>query len=200
MPSNEAIEYQIEEALVRFGKKFSRASIIIEGFIESVDESSFTCSVNVPTKNPDGSNTDCLYSDVPLKILKESQAGILEIPKVGTDCLLCFRDNNIQRPQLFQVNEVDKYLIKIGSQTLQITTNGFIFNASSVGAVKADILKAQSNKDKAILDALLGVINGTPINEPGNGSPSALQAALTSVLASLQSGTWDTLENDKIKL
>ena len=195
------LEHQIEEGFIRFGKKFSRASILIEGAINSVDETNFTCEVNISTNNPDNSSTDVIYSNVPLKILVGSQASILEIPTIGSDCLLGFKDNNIQRPQLYSTNLISKYIWLIGTQKLQVTTDGFIFNDGQLGGmVKVKELQDQSNKDKSILDGLLNIINGSPIAEPGNGAPSAFQIALKGVLAFKTTGTWDALENEKIKM
>ena len=197
------IEEQVAEALMKFGKLFSKAAIIVEGIIVDVDEVKFTCTVNVQSiENINDKNN--IYTSVPLKVLKGSQASLIEIPAKNSICTICFRDNNIQRPQLYQVDQCDKILIKVGNkadgfQTLQISKDGFVWNdGKNGGLVLAPELKMQSNKDKAILDALLSIINGTPINEPGSGSPSALQAALKGALTGKQSGTWNNLENKKL--
>jgi hypothetical protein len=184
------IEYSrmIREDLLRIIDSRLRANNC-DGIIESVDETTFTCSVTV------GSAT---FQDVPLRVLISTQSSFLEIPKVGTECVMTFRDANLGRPQLLEVNECDKILIKVGTSTLNIIDGEFKFNGGTKGIPKADVIKTESEKDKAILDALLQIINGAPIPEPGNGSPSALQIALAGVLASKQSGTWTALENTKI--
>lgn len=84
--------------------------------------------------------------------------------------------------------------------SISIEDGNIIINGGDLGGlVKAKELKEQSEKDKAILDALLQVITGSSISEPGNGAPSALQLALQGALVGKQSGTWNSLENDKIK-
>lgn len=53
-------------------------------------------------------------------------------------------------------------------------------------ARKEDAVKSTSAEDSAawaVVQALLGVISGAPIPEPGNGSPSAFQAALAVALS-----------------
>lgn len=197
---NDKSEKIVHDGFIRWGRSLIRASIVTEGKIVSVDETAFTCIVSLQSTNSDGSTTNTNYYDVPLKVLIGSQASLIEIPAVNSDCTLCFRDNNIQRPQLYQIDQCSKILIKIGDKTLQVDTNGFVFNGGSTGMVKADVLKTESEKDKAILDALLQIITGAPIPEPGLGAPSAFQAALTAVLTGKTSGDWTTLQNDKIKM
>ena len=46
------------------------------------------------------------------------------------------------------------------------------------------------NANNQALNALLEIVNGTPINEPGNGSPSALQAALKLALTGMNQQIW----------
>jgi hypothetical protein len=191
-------EKQIIDGFIKWAKNITKGSILFEGTIKSVDETKFNCVVTVSGNSV---NTDIL--NVPLKVLIGSQASVIEIPAVGSDCTVCYRDNNIQRPQLVAVDKSDKLLIKIGNdsdgyQTLQVTKDGFVFNGGTHGMVKADELKTQSEKDKDILDGFLQVLQ-TPINEPGNGAPSAFQAALIAAIGTKQSGVWTGLENDKIK-
>lgn len=189
----------IHDNFIRFGKMITKGSILIEGVISTVDEVKFTCDVTIQSTNPDGSDTNTIINNVPIKVLQGTQASFIEIPEVGSNCTLCFRDNNIQRPQLYQVDQCDKILIKISNQILQIDSNGFVFNDGTIGMVKADVLKTESEKDKAILDALLQILTGAPIKEPGNNAPSALQTQLKIALTGKQSGTWTQLQDTNIK-
>ena len=129
------LEEQIALALIKFGKMFSKASVIVEGIITAVDEVKFTCTVNIKTSN-NGVDIDNPYSSIPLKVLKGSQASIIEIPAVKSACTIVFKDNNIQRPQLYQCDQCDKFLMKIGNaddgfQTLQVSKDGFIYNGGN---------------------------------------------------------------------
>lgn len=73
-------------------------------------------------------------------------------------------------------------------------------NGSSFGGiVKAQQLSTELAKNNAILTALLAVISGVPIPEPGNGAPSSLQAALAIAAAGKAVGDFSQLENSKVK-
>lgn len=188
-----------QQILTDWGNMITKACVIIDGIITDVDENSFTCTVKIKDKDFNGKEIASYHANVPLKVLIGSQASLIEIPEINTNCLLTFKDKNIERPQLLFIHECSKIIIKVGGQTVEYSTDGIVFNKSKTGAVKADELKLQSNKDKDIIDTFLQVLQ-TPINEPGNGAPSAFQATLLAALGEKESGKWDNLENDKIKL
>jgi len=66
------------------------------------------------------------------------------------------------------------------------------------GVIKVEELKTQLEKSNQILQALLTVVRGAPIPEPGNSSPSALQTALSSAFASLGVGNFSGIASDKV--
>jgi len=171
----------LPEALENFTNMILRGNTTFEGNVEAVDEEKFTATIKT---------NESTYYEVPLRVLVSAQASVVEIPKLQTPVILCFRHNNLQQPQILAIHEADKLLIK---------TPLTKFNDGLLGGmVKARELKAQSEKDEAVLNGLLNVINGPAINEPGNGAPSAFQIALKAALAGKQPGEWDNLENDKI--
>jgi phage baseplate assembly protein gpV len=88
----------------------------------------------------------------------------------------------------------ESHELNISGEDLKVIFHG----GENSGMVKAPVLQEESEKDKAIIDAILTVLNGAPILEPGNMAPSALQIALVSALTGLISGVWTGLENDKI--
>ena len=55
----------------------------------------------------------------------------------------------------------------------------------------------QLQKNTAILNGLLGVLK-VSVTEPGNGSPSAFQAALLSAIGTMQTGDFSNIENKKV--
>jgi hypothetical protein len=171
---------KVSEAFSHAVRVVMRGALTVDGIITAVDTTKFTCDVKI------GDET---YFEVPLMVLTGSQASCIQIPTVNSACLMIFRDNNIGQPQLLMVDKVQQLLIK----------TQVIFNDGKLGGmVKAKELQTQSNKDKAILDALLNILTGPPINEPGNGAPSALQTALKGVLSGKSSGVWNALENSQI--
>lgn len=65
--------------------------------------------------------------------------------------------------------------------------------------VRYSILKEEYDKTKAVLDAILNILNGAPVNEPGNGSPSALQIALSTALSGLSTGDIEGSRINEVK-
>ena len=154
------LEYEAQKGLVRVAEKFARPSVLTEGTIFSIDEVNFTCVVLMT----DGTKVN----NVPLKVLIGLQPSIIEIPTIGTDCLLRFKDNNVQRPQLESAHEIDKLLWKIGDQIFQFDANGFNFNNSNAGMVLLSACLAAINRLETILKThvhtaiSLGAITSTP--------------------------------------
>lgn len=65
--------------------------------------------------------------------------------------------------------------------------------------VRYSVLKEEYDKTKDALDAIMNVLSGSPINEPGNGSPSALQAALSAALTGKVTGDISGSKIDEVK-
>lgn len=65
--------------------------------------------------------------------------------------------------------------------------------------VRYSTLKSEYDKTKDVLDSILTILTGAPINEPGNGSPSALQAALSGALAGKATGDITGSKIEEIK-
>lgn len=81
----------------------------------------------------------------------------------------------------------------------KIKTKGNVeINGSNYGGlIKIEELKIQLQKNTAILNGLLGALK-IPASEPGNGSPSAFQAALLGAIGTLQAGDFSNIENKKV--
>lgn len=81
----------------------------------------------------------------------------------------------------------------------KIKTKGNVeINGSDYGGlIKIEELKMQLQKNTAILNGLLGVLK-VPAAEPGNGSPSAFQAALLEAIGTMQAGDFSNIENKKV--
>lgn len=186
------IEYEIQEAFRRWGEKIAFPTQVFEGTIKDIDEKKFTCTVQTNSKVP------VSYSKVPLKVLIGSQSSILEIPKKGTDCLARFKDNNIQRPILVSVHEVEKYLWKIGSKTLLVSNDGYVFNEGKLGGmVKAIELENQLNQNNSYLQTLQQAIQ-TALAAVDALIPGT-SAAFISSMATTQVGNYSKLQNEDIK-
>ena len=60
-------------------------------------------------------------------------------------------------------------------------------------------LVQELNKNNTLLQAIITILSGSPIPEPGNGSPSALQTALKGAISGKELGDFSEIENSKIK-
>ncbi len=65
------------------------------------------------------------------------------------------------------------------------------------GLVKVEELRTQLEKNSSILQSILTTL-ATPIPEPGNGSPSAFQAALNTALIGKTPGDFTAIESGKV--
>lgn len=180
-----AEEHELEQSFTGAVNALTRHFVVTDGTVVDVDTEKFTVNIQV------GDSPDAVLFNVPIKVLKGSQASVIAMPKIGSACTFSFRDGNMGRPQLVDVDQVQDFYITTAGNT--------IFNAGTLGGmVKARELQTQSNLDKEILQAMLDILTGPPIDEPGNGAPSALQIALRAALIGKSPGTWDNLENPKI--
>ncbi len=118
------------------------------------------------------------------------QNKVVIYPVVGSYVMVSLIENLPTMAYVSKVGEIDE--VRINSPKLLIN------NGDLGGMVKAGELREQYNKTKAIIDTLLQVCQ-TPINEPGNGSPSAFQAALNAAFAGKTTGDLSNIENEKVK-
>lgn len=93
------------------------------------------------------------------------------------------------------VNWINKKLSVI---VLYSEVDAIIFqNGTNGGLTITPELKTQLDKTNNLLTALINIISGAPIPEPGNSAPSALQAALSAALTGQNLGDYNNIENDK---
>lgn len=139
--------------------------------VVSVDQAEKTCSVDVIN----GPNIE----DVRLQQLSDDN-GFLVVPSIGSLVIISWTDKTTAFVSMF--SQIDSIIYQGGA-------NG--------GLAITPTLVENLNKNNDILTALLNILTGAPIPEPGNGSPSALQAALGASLAGLSVGDFSAIENDK---
>lgn len=183
MAGREMNESELFEALKRWEIKISKPSILVDGIIKEVDETKANCTVTV-------NKTD--FFNIPLKVLLNSKASILEIPKVGTACTMRFKNNNINCPQLVDVHEDSKFLVTIGASTLEVTDGLWKFNGGTLDGIP----KAQSLVDQ--INRLENLVNGWIIkyNAHTHGYAPNEQQQTTNIPAIT---TLNDIQNTKIK-
>lgn len=122
--------------------------------------------------------------------------------------LFLFEGGDVRSPVMLYVTDQNGVPdLKNGDSALWTKKGGWIvcrndgsvelFGKDSGGLVKGKELKSQLDKNSQILQTLLAVLK-TPVPEPGNGSPSAFQAALNSALAGKTPGDFSQIESDKV--
>lgn len=63
--------------------------------------------------------------------------------------------------------------------------------------LKGDVTVEELNKDNDILSSILDILTGSPITEPGNGAPSALQAALKGAVSGKAVADYSKIKSEK---
>jgi len=132
------------------------------------------------------------FGEVEKVIIKFSETAFVEISEEH------FHYKNDQTEVNFTS---EQQIFKVGEMSFEIKQDKLLLNGENGGGLlNIPKLKEVWNQNKAILDALLGIANGAPINEPGNGSPSALQVTLKAAFAGKQPGVFDanTITNKKV--
>ncbi len=152
-------------------------SVLLNAVVTSVEDVNMTCDVKL-------SIDDLPLYDVRLTPqINAGSNGIVPVPAIGSAVIVGFLDNNIASAFIVNVQEADKVIIRGGSLG---------------GLVKIQELTKQLERDRDLMKAILQVVNGAPVTEPGNGSPSALQIAMKSAVAGKQQADYSKIENDKI--
>lgn len=139
----------------------------------SVDESEKTCVVEVI----DGAEIE----GVRLQQLA-GDSGFLMVPTIDSLVIISYTDKTTAYVSMFSY--IDKVIFQGGN-------NG--------GLTITPELVTNLDKNNAILTDLLNVITGAPIPEPGNGAPSALQAALAAAFGVKDVGDFSAIENVNFK-
>lgn len=108
MQIEDDMQSELEEAFTRAVRVHMRSAYLIDGVIKSVEyPDSYTCTVSVGTAPDEPVD----FNNVALRVLWTNQASFLELPTVGSKCIICFRDGNMGRRQLFAADTCDKLLM-----------------------------------------------------------------------------------------
>ncbi|HEY5509387.1 MAG TPA: hypothetical protein VIK29_11985 [Paludibacter sp.] len=94
-----------------------------------------------------------------------------------------------------RIGDSDELFVEMFSEVESIVIDG----GENGGLTITPKLVQELNKNNELLQAIITVLSGAPIPEPGNASPSALQAALKIAITDKQLGDYSEIENTKIK-
>lgn len=154
----EDLESQLGEAFVRATAVLTRHMQIADGIVLDVDvdpesDTAFTCDIQV------GTGSDIVtYQEVPLKVLVGSRASVVEIPAKGSACIICFRDGNMGRPQLYKVDQTDQLLLNCGQVVANEGKLGGLINIEDL-VTRLNNLEKDVNTLKAAFNSWVTVPN-----------------------------------------
>lgn len=169
---------QAQRAIEDLMARARGAATIEVATVTSVDETNNTCVVNLVN--------DTEIPDVRLKAAIDGVTdGVVQIPVINSSVLVAMIGGNNAMRFVVAFSQVSK-VVMFGGE------NGPL-------VIWDNKLKTELDKVKDLLNALLTVINGAPIAEPGSGSPSALQAALKSAVTGKPEPSFENLTDDKVK-
>lgn len=140
-------------------------------------------------------------TDVRLNAIEGAKNYLRIIPKVGSDVLVGLIENKKEHSVILSCSDVEKIELKYDNgTTMDITEQDIVINGGQLGGLTiTPKLVDELNKNNDLLNAILNVITGAPIMEPGSGSPSALQASLSGAVAGKPVGDFSQIEDTKVK-
>ena len=153
----------------------------VNAVVDSVNIDNRTCSCTVTEGTTE-------YQLINVNLMASVDDGMLIEPVVGSDVRVTY--TKTKESFIVQYSEIENIYITAKTK--------IIYNNGTNTTAKADILKTELDKTNSLLNALITIISGSPILEPGNGSPSAFQTALQISIASKQLGDYSEIENKSI--
>jgi hypothetical protein len=150
--------------------------------VTAVDLDSRTCTCTPLS----GSNNSDLTNVLLMAVVDD---GFLAVPAIGASVIVQYTPLN--QPYIAMHGGLDQLLI--------VVQNGIQFQGGEFGGLTKTLeLQTQLNKTNALLQAIITIISGSPIPEPGSNTPSALQQALNAAIAGQELGDYSEIENTTI--
>lgn len=170
-------------------RAFGQSDPFLQGEVLEVYKDECTCKVDA---------AGAVYNNVQLRSIISDDTGMVMFPAIGSK-VLCLRMPGSNRLKVVMFETLESWQVKIGESVLTVRGDLISMNGEDYSLVKSEVLKEELDKTHNLLSALLNVLGGAPIPEPGNGAPSALQAALSGAVAALSLGSFNNIANEKIK-
>jgi hypothetical protein len=176
MTRSEKIRQRLKEIASEVGPDYSMLAQV-----KSVDENAMTCDLY-----DDESSLD--FFDVRLRPVLDGKESITVIPKLNT-WVLAIRLEDSDDWMIISVGEAEKVRLKCE----HIEINGGLKG----GLVNWPDAKKEHDLVKQFIQSVKQVCN-TIVTEPGNGAPSAFQAALKGAISNIQDPNFDNLEDTNV--
>lgn len=130
--------------------------------VKTVDTNARTCDIDDDGVEMFGIRLQCITNGT---------TGIVIYPKVNSQ-VLCVRIEENDCYAVVHTSEVDKLEIKIQDKSLEVDSNGFVFNGGTIGSVKADKMVEWMTKVYSDLQTLTKLLATSAV--VGNGAPLAI--------------------------
>ncbi len=186
------------EELIKLLVKKSIPIIIVEGTVTEVYEDS--CDVEI--------EKDLTLFKVRLNTVLKQENGLQIKPKKGCKAICGIVENNPNDAFIIKVTELEAVKLsnvenieisQITSVKISDADEVIINDGGNGGLTITPKLVEELNKNNKVLQSIMQILTGSPITEPGNGAPSALQTALKGAISGKQLGDFSKIENEKIK-
>jgi hypothetical protein len=183
------IDEEIRQALRRFILDTVGTSAVLAK-VKSVDDAECSCVLT----DDDGID----LNDVRLRPVLDGKEGITVFPKVGTWCFAIRIESDDDWLALC-FGEVDKFRLKVGDSTIEVTNAGIVFNGGGFGGlVKLLPLVSKLNNLENSVNGLKNIFSAwVPV--PSDGGAALKTAIGTWANTTLSTTTSNDLKNDKIK-
>jgi hypothetical protein len=190
-------QQELSKKLSDLFKKAAQTMPLFLAKVITIDKNKYTCSVQPVDE---AISTRFNVRLLPVETEEEQQKGLVLFP--AQDSLVLCAKFDQDESFILSVFEIESVLWLVGEAfKMSIDNQGnAVFNdGQNQGLVIAPELKVQVDKNTAILDAIKIVLEGVSIPEPGNGAPSALQAALKIATQGKETADLSNIQNTKIK-
>lgn len=184
---------EYRNALRAFIKRTAGAGSSILAKVASVNETDYTCDLIDDDENATP------YKDVRLRPVLDGQESITIFPKEGT-WALAVQIEDTEDWMIIAVGEAEKYRIKIGTISFEMTSAGIVFNGGTLdGLVKLNDLVTKLNHVEDDLNALKAVFKTAWVVVPSDGGAALKTAATAWANNSIIKTVKADLENTKVK-
>jgi len=183
---------EFRQGIASFIKRVSPVGSTMLAKVQSVDESAFTCTLIDDDENATP------HENIRLRPVLDGNESLTIFPTIGT-WALAIRIEDGEEWMIMAVGQAAKYRIVVGNSSLDITSDGVVFNGGSLGGlVKIEDLVSDINGIKTELNNLKTVFNGwTPV--PSDGGAALKTAIVTWAGVNIAMTDQADIEDIKVK-
>ena len=183
---------EFRQGIASFIKRVSPVGSTMLAKVQSVDETAFTCTLIDDDENATP------HENIRLRPVLDGNESLTIFPTIGT-WALAIRIEDGEEWMIMAVGQAAKYRIVIGNSSLEITSDGVVFNGGSLGGmVKVASLVAKINALESDLNTLKTAFNSWVI-VPSDGGAALKTIAATWSDNVITETVQADIENTKVK-